>query len=78
MAEVLNMTDKLESELPTMLSEHKDIVAALEKLIDGAKTKNKPDVVHFAEKLILHAQPEEQASYPTSLLPLREIELAVT
>jgi hypothetical protein len=68
MAEVLKMTDKLEAELPTMLSEHKDIVAALKKLIEAAKTENKPDVVHFAEKLMLHAQTEEQVSYPTSLL----------
>ena len=50
MAEVLKMTDKLEAELPTMLSEHKDIVAA------------------FAEKLMLHAQSEEQVAYPTALL----------
>ena len=34
-----------------MLSEHKDIVAALEKLIDVATAENKPDIVHFAEKL---------------------------
>jgi hypothetical protein len=68
MAEVLKMTDKLEAELPTMLSEHKDIVAALEKLIEAAKTENRPDIVHFAEKLMLHAQTEEQVSYPTSLL----------
>ena len=68
MAEVLKMTDKLEAELPTMLSEHKDIVAALEKLIEAAKTENRPDVVYFAEKLMLHAQTEEQVSYPTSLL----------
>ena len=68
MAEVLKMTDKLEVELPTMLSEHKDIVAALEKLIEFAKAENRPDIVHFAEKLLLHAQTEEQVSYPTSLL----------
>jgi hypothetical protein len=68
MAEVLKMTDKLEAELPTMLSEHNDIVAALEKLTKAAKTENKPEVVHFAEKLMLHAQTEEQVSYPTSLL----------
>ena len=43
-------------------------VAALEKLIEAAKTENRPDVVYFAEKLMLHAQAEEQVSYPTSLL----------
>jgi hypothetical protein len=68
MAEVLKMTDKLEAELPTMLSEHKDIVAALKKLIDAARTENRPDVAHFAEKLMLHAQTEEQVSYPTAIL----------
>ena len=68
MAEVLKMTDKLEAELPTMLSEHKDIVAALTKLIEAATAENKPEVVHFAEKLMLHAEMEEQVAYPTALL----------
>jgi hypothetical protein len=68
MAEVLKMTDKLEAELPTMLSEHKDIVAALKKLTEAARAESKPDIVHFAEKLMLHAQTEELVSYPTSLL----------
>ncbi len=68
MAEVLKMTDKLEAELPTMLAEHKDIVAALNKLIEAAKAENRPDVVHFAEKLMLHAEAEEQVAYPTAIL----------
>ena len=68
MADVLKMTDKLEAELPTMLSEHQDIVAALKTLIDAASAENKPNVVHFAEKLLLHAQNEEQVAYPTALL----------
>jgi hypothetical protein len=68
MAEVLKMTDKLEAELPTMLAEHKDIVAALNKLIEAAKAENRPDVVQFAEKLMLHAEAEEQVAYPTAIL----------
>jgi hypothetical protein len=68
MAEVLKMTDRLEAELPTMLSEHKQIVAALKRLIEAANAENKPDIVHFAEKLMLHAQTEEEVSYPTALL----------
>lgn len=75
MAEVLNMTDKLEAELPTMLSEHKDIVAALNKLIEAAKAEAKSDIVHFAEKLMLHAQTEEQVAYPTALLIGRYVKL---
>ena len=68
MAGVLKMTDRLEAEMPTMLAEHKDIVGALTRLVEAAKVENKPEVVHFAEKLMLHAQTEEQVSYPTALL----------
>lgn len=68
MAAALKMTDKLEAELPEMLAEHKAIVAALRDLIDAAKAENKPEVAHFAEKLILHAETEEQVFYPTALL----------
>lgn len=68
MAEVIIMTDTLKAELPDMLKEHKSIVAALDKLKDAVKQENKPDVVHFVEKLILHAQSEEQVSYPTAIL----------
>lgn len=68
MTEVLKMTDKLKAELPTMLSEHKVIVAALNKLVAAARIEDKPEVVHFAEKLMLHAQTEEQVAYPTALL----------
>ena len=51
-----------------MLLEHTDIVAALKKLIEAAKAEARPDIVHFAEKLMLHAQTEEQVAYPTALL----------
>ena len=42
MAEVLAMTDKLEAELPQMLAEHQQIVAALEKLVAAAKASSAP------------------------------------
>lgn len=75
MSEVLKMTDKLEAEMPTMLSEHREIVAALEKLIEAAKIENKPDMVHFAERLMLHAQIEEKVAYPTALLVGRYVKM---
>jgi len=65
MANVLVMTDKLEAELPQMLAEHKEIVVALQKLVAAAEAENRPDVVDFAEKLMMHAQAEEQVAYPT-------------
>jgi hypothetical protein len=68
MADVLKMTDRLEAELPQMLAEHKDIVAALSNLIDAARAENKPEAAQFAEKLMIHAEAEEEVSYPTALL----------
>jgi hypothetical protein len=65
---VVAMTDKLKEELPRMLEEHKAIVAALEQLTEAAKREGKNEHIHFAEKLMLHAQNEEQVLYPASIL----------
>lgn len=65
---VLPLTDKLKRELPEMLAEHQQIVAALNILAQHARTENHPEVVDFAAKLILHAQAEEEVSYPTAIL----------
>ena len=75
MADVLAMTDKPEGELPWMLAEHKDIIAALEKLIEAAVAEKKPEQVRVAEKLMLHARAEEQVSYPTAILIGRYLKL---
>jgi uroporphyrinogen-III decarboxylase len=68
MSDVLQMTEKLKQELPKMLQEHHDIVAALEKLKIAAKRAKKQKYVRFAEKLMRHAQSEEEVSYPTAIL----------
>jgi len=68
MKQVLPITDELKKELPEMLAEHKQIVAALEILITHATAENHPEVVEFAQKLILHAQAEEEVTYPTGIL----------
>ena len=68
MADVLKMTDKLAADLPKMLAEHAEIVAALKKLVEAATAENEPGIVRFAQKLMLHAQTEEQVSYPAALL----------
>ncbi len=65
---VLKMTVRLKEELPLMLKEHKEIVAALETLSKAAKEGNKLEYANFAKKLILHAQTEEEVFYPTSIL----------
>ena len=68
MKEVLGMTDKLKRELGQMLAEHKLIVAALEVLSAAAKKADKMEYVEFSKDLMLHAQTEEEVSYPTAIL----------
>lgn len=68
MSEVLKMTDRLKAELPRMVEEHKAIVAALKALTKAAKEENKMNYARFAEKLMLHAQTEEEVLYPASIL----------
>ena len=68
MRRVLAMTDKLKTELPQMLAEHKAIVGALKKLVTAAESEGKPEIARFAEKLILHARTEEEVMYPTTIL----------
>lgn len=68
MKSVFAMTDRLKAELQEMLEEHKAVVAALNNLIVAAKAENKPEQVRFAEKLLLHAQTEEEVLYPAVIL----------
>lgn len=75
MADVLPLTDRLEAELPGILAEHKQIVAALGELVAAAKAENKPKYVDFADKLILHARTEEEVLYPAALIVGRHVRL---
>ena len=68
MKKAIPMTDKLKADLPHMLKEHQDIVVALERLAKAANKGGNPQYVHFAEKLKLHAQTEEQILYPAAIL----------
>lgn len=77
MADVIAMTETLEVELPRMLAEHKDIAAALDRLIDAAKAEGKPDVVRFAKELMQHARIEEEIAYPAALLVGRYVKAAL-
>ncbi len=77
MADVLALTDRLEAELPGMLGEHKEIVAALGDLVAAAKTQNMPKYTAFAEKLMLHARAEEEVLYPAAILVGRYVKLVL-
>lgn len=68
MAAVLELTDRLEAELPQMLAEHRAIVDALTRLREVAGRAGRDDVVAFAEVLVEHAQTEEAVMYPSAIL----------
>ncbi len=65
---VIAMTDKLKNDLTHMLHEHKTIVIQLHRLMEAAQSEKKDGYVHLAEKLILHAQTEEEVLYPAAIL----------
>ncbi len=68
MKDVFKMTDRLKADLRQMLEEHKAIVAALSNLSNIAGKEKKMEQTRFAEKLMLHAQNEEEILYPTAIL----------
>jgi hypothetical protein len=68
MASVLRWTELLKAELPRMLNEHKLIVEALQKLLRAATAEHYSGYARLAQKLILHAQLEEEVLYPASIL----------
>ena len=68
MTAVLQLTDKLQADMPSMLAEHKDITAALTQLRSAASSEKNAEGVKFADELATHAQTEEQITYPTALL----------
>jgi hypothetical protein len=68
MRDVLVLTDKLKAGLGEMLAEHRSIVVALDKLSAAAKEAGKMEYVEFAEDLKLHAQTEEEVTYPAAIL----------
>jgi hypothetical protein len=51
-----------------MLAEHKAIIAALQKLLQASAAERHADFGRLAQKLILHAQTEEELLYPASIL----------
>jgi hemerythrin superfamily protein len=65
---VLMKTEALKAQLPGMLHEHKLIVHALRKLLQAAMSEHHARFARLAQKLILHAQMEEEVLYPASIL----------
>ena len=68
MARMIPKSEMLKEEMRRMLDEHKLIVAALRKLVQSATEEKLQGYAQFAQRLILHAQLEEEVLYPASVL----------
>ena len=68
MGRIIEKTDAFRVELPHMLEEHKLIVAALRRLMQAAAAEKQHGAAQFAQKLIQHAQLEEEVLYPAAIL----------
>ncbi len=75
MSAILRRTDTLETLLPRMLEEHDLIVDGLRRLLEAASRERHPGFAAFAQRLIRHAQLEEEVLYPTALLVGRYVRL---
>ena len=58
----------LKTQLPRMLDEHKLIVEALRGLMRAAQEEGLVGFARLAQKMIVHAQAEEEILYPASIL----------
>lgn len=75
MAGVLDLTDRLEAELPAMLEEHRLIATALRQLEAAAQRAGRSDIVDFTQDLARHARTEEAVMYPAAVLVGRIVRL---
>ena len=68
MKSVLTMTDKLKSDLPQMLEEHRAILDALDKLADAARKEGKMEYVKFSGDLIRLVLTDEEFIYTAAII----------
>jgi hypothetical protein len=66
--QVIQISQQFKQEYPSMLEEHKQIVAALDNLENIAMQENKQDVISFITDLKNHAMNEEQVTYPATIV----------
>jgi hypothetical protein len=68
MASFLPKAAAFKEELPRMLEQHGQVVQALQTLMQAAIQEKQPGFARLAQKLILHAQGEEEILYPAAIL----------
>ncbi len=75
---VFSLTDHLKADLPHMIEEHLEIVAALDDLIHDAREEGVQEAIRFAEQLQAHARQEEEVGYPAAILVGEYLHLALS
>jgi hypothetical protein len=65
---VVELTDRLKSEMPRMINEHHAIVKALGEPGRAEAAEQHPEVGRFVEELKEHAQTEEHVLDPAAIL----------
>jgi len=65
---IIEMADRLRTDLARMFAEHQGIVREIERLCDVAKSEGRPEYVDFGRRLQLHARMEEEVLYPAAIL----------
>lgn len=68
MAEVYPHTDWLKNNLPTLMAEHEAIGAAVQDMLQAARTAGRTEYIELAEKLVNHLRMEEEIMYPAAIL----------
>jgi len=68
MKKILRRTDGLQAELPRMLEQHAQIVVAVRKLLQAAQREGHAGYAGLAQRVIHHAQKEEEILYPAAIL----------
>jgi len=68
MAALVPRITSLRAELPRMLAEHGQMVDSLRRLMQAATEEKQPGFARLAQRLISHAQEEEEILYPAAIL----------
>ncbi|MEO8347694.1 MAG: hemerythrin domain-containing protein [Acidobacteriota bacterium] len=68
MEKIIEVSAMLKLQLPRMLEQHRTIVTVLKELLRAASEEQHPPYVQFAQKLMHHAQQEEEMLYPAAIL----------
>lgn len=68
MEKIIQISEMLKLQLPRMLDQHRLIVTALKELLRAATEEQHPPYVQFAQKLMHHAQQEEEVLYPAAIV----------